>query len=311
MSFANFLIRRVVLLIPTLLGVSLVTFVLVRSIPGDPVLIMLGEHATGPQHERLMHLLGLDQPLFVQYASYLSRLLTGDWGHSIFGQDAVLPLVIRRFGATLQIVALSAAFSAIVGIALGTLSAIRRGSLFDKVVRFVTLMSFSIPTFWLGLMLILLFAVTLGWLPSGGRGGMEHLLLPAAALSAWSVGIIARVTRISVLDTLSQDFVVTARAKGIGGRRVVLRHVLPNSLIPVITIIGLQFGGMLSGAVVTETVFNYPGLGQLIVSNIFARDYPTVQGAILLGAIAFAILNLVTDLAYVYLDPRVQPGRAT
>lgn len=309
MAFGNYLARRLLLLIPTLLGVSIVSFVLVRSIPGDPVLIMLGEHATGEQHERLVRLLGLDQPIHVQYLSYLGRLLVGDWGASIFGQDAVLPLVARRFGATLQIVGLSIALSSVVGILLGTISAIRRGSLTDKSVRVLTLMSFSMPTFWLGLMLILFFAVTLRWLPSGGRGGFDHLILPTLTLSAWSVGIIARVTRASVIDTLSQDFVLTARAKGIGSRRVVLRHVLPNSLIPVITIIGLQFGGMLSGAVVTETVFNYPGLGQLVISNIFARDYPTVQGAILLGAVAFAILNLLTDLIYVYLDPRVQLGR--
>lgn len=308
MGFANYLIRRILLLIPTLLGVSVVSFALIHSIPGDPVLTMLGEHATGAQHDRLMHILGLDQPLYVQYFNYLKRLVVGNWGYSVFGDVDVLPLVLRRFGATLQIVSLSVVLSSVLGILLGTVSAIRRGTFIDKLVRVLTLVSFSMPTFWLGLMLILVFAVALGWLPSGGRGGFTNLILPSLTLSAWSTGIIARVTRASVTETLTQDFVLTARAKGIGARRVVMGHVLPNSLIPVITIIGLQFGGMLSGAVVTETVFNYPGLGGLIVSSIFARDYATVQGAILMGAIAFTVLNLLTDVGYVYLDPRVRLG---
>lgn len=310
MGFVNYLLRRILLLIPTLLGVSVVSFALIHSIPGDPVLTMLGEHATGAQHERFIHILGLDQPLYVQYFNYLGRLVVGNWGYSVFGDVDVLPLVLRRFGATLQIVGLSVLLSAVVGILLGTVSAIRRGTFIDKLVRVLTLVSFSMPTFWLGLMLILVFAVTLGWLPSGGRGGFANLILPSVTLAAWSTGIIARVTRASVTETLTQDFVLTARAKGLGARRVVMGHVLPNSLIPVITIIGLQFGGMLSGAVVTETVFNYPGMGGLIVASIFARDYATVQGAILMGAIAFTVLNLLTDVGYVYLDPRVRLGRS-
>jgi ABC-type dipeptide/oligopeptide/nickel transport system permease component len=301
-----YIARRVLILIPTFLGVTLITFLIVRLIPGDPVTVILGEHATGEQYERLRRLLGLDQPVLTQYFRYLGRLFTGDWGTSVFGAQDVLALVIRRFRSTLLLVSMSTAISALIGITLGVVSGLRANSLFDKGTRLVTLFAFSIPTFWLALVLVLTFAVGLGWFPSLGGGSPSGYVLPIVTLSAWQLGLITRTTRMSVLETLSKDFVVTARAKGIGVRRITLRHVLPNSLIPVITIIGLQFGGLLGGAVVTEVVFAYPGLGRLIVDNIFARDYPVVQGAIAATALAFMVVNLITDLLYAYLDPRIR-----
>lgn len=308
MRFRRYLLRRSLSLVPTAFGVTVVTFVLLRLIPGDPVLVILGEHATGTQYEQLRHSLGLDAPLYVQYVTYVARLLQGSWGTSTFGGTEVLPLALRRFGATLEIAVPSLILSFVVGLVLGTWAALRRGQLADKAIRLATLSGFSVPTFWLGLMLILVFAVTLRVLPSGGLGGPSHLILPVITLSAYSVGIVSRVTRAAVLDILNEDFVTTARATGIGWRRVIVGHVLKNALIPVVTIASLQFGATLSGAVVTETVFNYPGLGSLIVEGISARDYPTVQGAVLLGALAFLALNFLTDVAYMWLDPRVARG---
>jgi ABC-type dipeptide/oligopeptide/nickel transport system permease component len=294
------------ILIPTLVGVSVVAFLLVRMIPGDPVIVMLGEHATAERYQRLAKLLGLDQPLPVQYWDYLKRMVSGDWGTSLFGQELVLPLLLRRLRATMELAFLAIAISSVIGITLGVVSGLRQGSWIDKAIRLVTLFLFSIPTFWLALVLILVFAVNLGWVPAMGRGTASQMVLPVVTLAAWSVGLIARVTRISVLDTQGQDFVMTARAKGIGARRIVLHHLLPNSLIPVVTVIGLQFGGLIGGAVVAETVFNYPGLGQIIVESVFSRDYPVVQGAILLAAVVFTAINLMTDLLYAFLDPRIR-----
>ena len=301
-----FVAQRTLILVPTFLGVTLFSFLLIQSIPGDPVLVMLGEHATAEEHERLSRLLGLDEPLAAQYGRYLYRLLLGDWGTTIRGDTQVFPLVIRRLWVTLELVIASTVIAGLLGILLGALSGLLPNSIFDKFVRGTTLFAFSIPTFWLGLVLILIFAVWLDWFPSLGRGTLSHMVMPVATLAAWQLGLIARTARISVIDTLSQDFIVTARGKGLGVPRITLRHILPNSIIPVITIIGLQFGGLIGGAVVTEVVFSYPGLGLLIVNNIFARDYPVVQGAIVLSAVAFMIINFASDLAYAWLDPRIR-----
>ena len=309
MSPVRYLLRRLGLLVPTTLGAITLIFVLIHAVPGDPVLILLGQHVTGSQYAQVSHALGLDQPLLIQYVDYLARFVRGDWGTSVFGQTPVLPLVLGRFWATLQLVTLSLTVAALVGVTFGVISAIRRNSFLDQVIRVTTLFAFSMPTFWLGLLLILVFSVNLRWLPAEGGGGLSHLVLPAIALSAFSIGIIARVTRASVLDALSQDYVQTAVAKGVGPRRVLLRHVLPNSLIPVIAVLGLEVGSALGGAAVTETVFNYPGLGHLLVDAIFSRDYPTIQGAALMAALSFMVINLAADLLYARLDPRVMAGR--
>jgi len=307
----RYVIRRLALLLPTALGATVLTFILVHLVPGDPVLILLGQHVTGAQYAQVSASLGLDKPLPIQFLIYLGRLVRGDWGTSVFGSTDVLPLVIGRFVTTFQLVSVAMLLATVVGVALGTVSAVRRNTVIDGAIRIVTLFAFSIPTFWLGLLLVLEFAINLKVLPAEGSGTPEQLILPAVTLSAFSIGIIARVTRASVLDALSQDFVATAIAKGLGPRRILLRHVLPNSLVPVIAVVGLEVGSALGGTAVTETVFNYPGLGQLLVTSIFSRDYPTIQGAALMGALAFMIVNLIADLLYVRLDPRVAAAAGT
>jgi peptide/nickel transport system permease protein len=305
LTVRRYVIRRLVLLLPTVLGSAVLTFVLVHFVPGDPVVVFLGRHVTPDQYAQVSASLGLDKPLPVQFVAYVGRLLRGDWGTSVFGSVAVLPLVVGRFLASLQLVSVAMLIAVSVGVALGVISAVRRNTVIDGIIRAVTLFAFSMPTFWLGLLLVLVFAVALKVLPAQGSGTPAQLILPAVALSASSIGIIARVTRASVLDSLNQDFVVTALAKGLGSRRVLLRHVVPNSLVPVIAIVGLEVGAALGGTAVTETVFNYPGLGQLLVNAIFSRDYPTIQGAALMGAMAFMVVSLIADLLYVRLDPRV------
>jgi peptide/nickel transport system permease protein len=301
----RYVARRLVLLIPTILGSVALTFLLVHLVPGDPVVILLGRHVTPEQYARVAASLGLDKGLPEQFVAYLSRLAGGDWGTSTFGSTAVLPLVVRRFVSSLQLVAIAMTLAVLIGVGLGVVSAVRPGSVADGAVRVLTLFGFSMPTFWLGLLLVLLFAVTFRVLPAQGSGTPAHLILPAITLAAGSIGIIARMTRAAVLETLGQDFVATATAKGLGRRRVLLGHVLPNSLIAVIAVVGLEVGSALGGTAVTETVFNYPGLGQLLVNAIFSRDYPTIQGAALMGAMAFMLVNLVADLLVVWLDPRV------
>jgi peptide/nickel transport system permease protein len=302
----GYILRRLLVLIPVALGASIVTFFLLRTIPGDPVTVMLGEHATGKEYAHFSKVLGLDQPVIVQYWDYLTRLLRGNWGTSLYDNSAVFPLVIRRFIATLELAALSMILSAVIGIVLGVVSGLWRDSVLDKVARVTTLLTFSLPTFWLAILLIDVFAVQLGWFPAMGKGGISYFVLPVITLAAWAVGLITRVTRISVLETLGQDYMLTARAKGLGMRRIVLKHLLPNSLVSVVTVVGLQFGGMLGGAVITETVFNYPGMGQLMVTSIFARDYPVVQGVLLVAALSFMAVNFLADLVYARLDPRIR-----
>lgn len=305
MTVRRYVIRRLALLLPTVLGSAALTFFIVHLVPGDPVVVFLGQHVSPEQYARVSASLGLDKPLLVQFLLYLERLASGDWGTSVFGSVPVLPLVVGRFLASFQLVLVAMTLAVLVGVALGVASAVKRNTAVDAIIRAATLFAFSMPTFWLGLLLVLVFAVTLKVLPAQGGGTPAQLVLPAVALSASSIGIIARVTRASVLDSLGQDFVTTAIAKGLGFRRVLVRHVLPNSLIPIIAIVGLEVGAALGGTAVTETVFNYPGLGQLLVNAIFSRDYPTIQGAALMGAAAFMIVNLVADLLYVRLDPRV------
>ena len=300
------IVRRLLMLIPVLLGVSLVVFSIVHIIPGDPARIMAGVDATGEEIELIRRQLNLDKPVYVQYFLWISKALSGDWGRSIVTNQAVLPEVIHRFSATLQLTIAAMILAVLIGVTVGVVSATKPYSLFDHLSMVAALFGVSMPIFWMGLMFIFLFSVTLGLFPSSGKDGIEHIVLPALTLGLASTGIIARMTRSSMLEVLGQDYVRTARAKGATEEDVVYRHALKNAMIPIVTIVGLQFGYLLSGAVLTETVFNWPGIGRLMVDSIFNRDFPMIQGAVLLVASSFVLVNLLTDLLCAYLDPRVK-----
>lgn len=303
----GYILRRILLTVPVVFGVLLFTFVIARSLPGDPITVMFGEFEPPPEiRERLEKALGLDQPVFVQFLLYCKRVFMGDWGKSIFTGEPVLLLVLHRLGATLELASTSILIASLIGLALGYVSARRQGSIVDKAARLVSIAGFSMPVFWWGLVLILVFSVYLGLLPPAGRGGVERLILPAFTLATANFGLIARLTRACMLDTLTQDHVFAARARGLPERIVFTRHVLRNALVPVFTFIGLRFGLLMGGAVITETVFAYPGIGKLIVDAIFMRDYPVILGGILFVAVLICIINLIVDVIYVYLDPRIR-----
>jgi len=294
------------MLIPVLLGVSLVVFSIVHIIPGDPARIMAGVDATGEEIELIRRQLDLDKPVYIQYFLWMSKVLSGDLGRSIVTNQPVLPEIIHRFSATLQLTLAAIILAVLMGVTVGVVSATKPYSLFDHLSMVSALFGVSMPIFWMGLMFIFLFSVTLGLFPSSGKDGIEHIVLPALTLGLASTGIIARMTRSSMLEVLGQDYVRTARAKGATEDEVVYGHALKNAMIPVVTIVGLQFGYLLSGAVLTETVFNWPGIGRLMVDSIFNRDFPMIQGAVLLVASSFVLVNLLTDLLCAYLDPRVK-----
>lgn len=303
-----YILRRLALAVPTLVGVTVVVFALIRLVPGDPARLFLGLQASEEEVQRLRVQLGLDQPLPVQYVRFLGRLLQGDLGRSVVTGEPVAREIAARLPATVQLAVASTLVATAAGVAAGVVSATRQYSWLDYLVMTVALAGISLPVFWLGLMLMLLFSVHLRWLPAGGYGTPAHLVLPTVALAAFSVAIIARMTRSSLLEVLHQDYVRTAWAKGLGSRAVVLRHALKNALIPVVTVIGLQFGGLLGGAILTETVFAWPGMGRLLVGAIVARDYPVVQGAVLVFAALFTLVNLAVDVLYAYVDPRIHYG---
>lgn len=302
----TYIVRRLFLLLPVLLGVSLVSFGLLQLVPGDPALILAGEEATEEVLTRIRHEYGLNQPLPVQFLAYLRHAVTGDLGISIQSRQPVAVLLGQRFPFTLKLAFLAILVSATLGVIAGVIAATRRNSPLDLAALLGSLVGISLPIFWLGLIAILVFAVKLRWLPAGGTGTLAHLILPALVLGAASSAVIARTTRASMLEVLRQDYVRTARAKGVGERVVIYRHALKNAMIPILTVFGLEFGYNLGGAVLTETVFSLPGVGRLIVEGIFARDYPVVQGALLLVATTFVLVNLLTDVAYAFFDPRIR-----
>jgi peptide/nickel transport system permease protein len=331
---AEYVARRLMQLVFVLLGVSVVVFLTMHILPGDVATLLLGERASVEQLERLRHQLGVDQPIYVQYSRFLIDALRGDFGTSLRTNHPVFDDVWNAFPVTIQLSLAALTFAVAIGVPLGALAAIRPLSRFDNLVMTVTLFGVSMPIFWLGLMMILIFAATLNWLPIGGLMpigvepprvtgmtvvdsiisgrvdlvllSLKYLALPAATLGTIPIALITRITRSEMLSVESADHVRTARAKGLPERRVVLRHVLRNALIPVVTVIGLQLGLLLSGAVLTETIFSLPGLGRLMVNAILARDYPTVQAAALLTAFVFVMVNLLVDLSYAYLDPRIR-----
>lgn len=301
-----YILRRICLLVPVLFGVTLVSFSLLHLVPGDPAQILGGQEATQEDIDRIRREYGLDQPLPVQYLRFVGNALRGDLGISIQSRHPVNQLLFQRLGFTLQLSLASILVAAALGLVAGIIAATRQYSVFDTASMLAALFGISMPIFWLGLLLILVFAARLHWLPSGGTGTLWHLILPAIALGSASAAVIARMTRASMLEVNRQDYIRTARATGYRESVVVFRHALKNAMIPVLTVFGLEFGQMLGGAVLTETVFSLPGIGRLLVEGIFARDYPVVQGAMMAVATTFVLVNLLTDIAYAFFDPRIR-----
>ena len=300
-----YVVRRLLYMTPILFGVSVVVFLILHLVPGDPARLVAGTDATKEDVEIIRSELGLNRPLPVQYVSWLGNVFRGDLGRSTRTHRPVTRELRQTIPATIELTASAIIIAILIGIVAGTVAAVRRNSVFDYTSMIVALLGVCTPSFWLGLMLMLLFAVKFDLLPTTGRGGWENLVLPAVTLGAGAAAIIARVTRSSMLEVLGTDYIRTAHAKGLSTRAVVVRHAIKNALIPVITVIGLEFGYLLAGAVVTETVFAYPGVGRLLVDAINFRDYPIIQGALLLLAFQFAIVNLAVDMLYAYFDPRI------
>ncbi|HET9469451.1 MAG TPA: nickel ABC transporter permease [Vicinamibacterales bacterium] len=302
----RYLIRRLLLTVPVLLGVATLVFSLIHFIPGDPAQAMLGEGAAPEDVAQLRARLGLDKPLLVQYGAFLQGLVRGDLGVSLRNDQPVLQQILERMPATAELALASMAVAVLIALPLGIIAAVWRGTAVDYSAMTLSLVGISVPNFWLGPLLAIVFAVELGWLPVGGRGTLAHLVLPAVTLGAALAAILARMTRASLLEELREPYVLAARAKGVSRSRAILHHAFRNSLIPIVTILGLQFGVVLTGAVITETIFAWPGIGRLLIQSISFRDYPTVQGCVLLIAVTYVGVNLITDLTYGFLDPRIR-----
>ena len=329
-----YIIKRLIQLIPVIIGVTIIAFSLIQLAPGDPARTMLGQHATQQELNEIREKYGLDEPIYVQYAIWLNGVLHGDLGRSILTKELVVIEITERFPNTIELAVAAMIFAIIIGGLAGIISATKQYSITDYTVMGIALFGISMPVFWLGIMLMLIFGVILGWLPIGGRidliipfqrvtgfmvldsiitgnfkaliSILKHLILPAIALGTIPMAIIARVTRSSMLEVLRQDFIRTERAKGLSERVVIYKHALRNAMVPVVTVIGLNFGLLLSGAILTETVFSWPGLGRLVVNAVYQRDYPLVVGCILIFAIVFVIVNLITDILYTFIDPRIK-----
>lgn len=303
---ARYLVRRLLLTIPVLLGVATLVFALIHLVPGDPAQAMLGEGATQEEVAKLRTIMGLDRPLLAQYRSFLGGIARGDLGTSFRYNTPVTAQIREKLPNTARL-AVAAMFVAIVfAIPLGILAAVYRGTAIDFAAMTMALAGISMPNFWLGPLLAILFAVYLGWLPVSGTGSLAHLVLPAVTLGAALSAILARMTRASLLEELGELYVLAARARGLSKARAILRHAFRNSLIPIVTIIGLQFGAVLTGTIITETIFSWPGIGRLLIQAINYRDYPLIQGCILFISVTYVAMNLVTDLTYGYLDPRIR-----
>jgi ABC-type dipeptide/oligopeptide/nickel transport system permease component len=330
----KYILKRLLMLIPVLLGISTLIFIVMRVFAPDPAGLMLGQYATGDQIAALRDKLGLNEPLFVQYAIYLSQIVRGDFGDSLFSKSPVFGELMNRFPATIELAVISLLIASILGITIGTIAAVKQNSWFDRISMFGSLTGVSIPIFWLALLLILFFSVNLKWLPVSGRmdmnanlhsitgfylldslltgnmqafgSGLKHIVLPAFSLAISCMAIIARMTRSAMLEVIRQDFIRTARAKGLHPFTVFAKHALKNGLIPVITVIGMQLGALMGGAILTETIFSWPGIGNYMMSAISSSDIPVVQAGVLLSAIVFVLVNLLVDIIYAYLDPRIR-----
>lgn len=303
----KYIVRRILLLVPVILGVACIVFFLLYITPGDPARIILGDQAPEQAVLELREEMGLDDPFLVQFGRYTYNLVVKqDIGKSYVTKRPVIDELLAVFPATLKLSASAVLLALLVGIPFGIISAIKQYSIFDSITMIFALIGISMPVFWLGLLLILLFSVKLGWLPSSGYTTFSAMILPAIALGAQSVAIITRMTRSSMLEVIRMDYIRTARAKGQTENKVILRHALRNALIPIITIAGLQFGRLLGGAVLTESIFSIPGIGRLMVESIKMRDFPVVQGGVLFVAVSFSLVNLLVDLLYAYVDPRIK-----
>ena len=301
--------RRILAVVPVLFGVTLAVFSMLFLVPGDPVKIMLAEFVTTPdQIAQMRAQLHLDEPVLKQYARFVGSALRGDLGVSIRSRRPVTAEITENIGSTGQLALASMLVAIGLGVPLGLLAALGRNSWLDVAAMVVALLGVAMPSFWLGFLLIFVFSLHLGWLPATGGGDLLHLVMPAVALGMIAAAIIARLTRSSMLEVLGQDYVRTARAKGLGSGSVIVRHALRNALIPVVTVFGLQFGNLLAGAVIVETVFSRPGLGRLIVGGLLAKDFPLVQGTVLFVAAAYVLINVMVDVAYAYVDPRIRIG---
>lgn len=325
----SFLLRRLAQLIPVWIGVSLIIFILIHAAPGDPIMVLLGDRATPEQIAQLRTAYGLDKPLTEQYVIFIGRLLKGDLGTSIHHRIPVAQLIADRLPRTLVLIVTSAVIAFIVGIITGTLSALYRGTWIDYIASFIAFFGVAAPSFWIGIMMIMIFALHLGWFPvlgageqsltealaaawSGNAGPLKDyvrsLVMPALTNSFWMMALVMRLTRTNFLEQMELDYVRTAFAKGLGSTAVYMRHVFRNALNPIITVTAVQFGTVLSGAVVTESVFAWPGMGLLLIDSVFQRDYPVVQSVVILTALMFAFVNIVVDIAYAVLDPRIRYG---
>jgi ABC-type dipeptide/oligopeptide/nickel transport system permease component len=301
----NYIIKRLLLSIPTIFGVIFIVMLTIELVPGDPVELMLGEHATKEAVENVRTALGLDKPLLTRYFMYLKNLTKGDMGRSIRENRLVSQEISDVWPATLKLTIAAMVIALSMGVMLGIFSAVRPNSYFDGTNRIISLFGLSMPVFWIGLVMIVIFAYWLRLLPTGGTGSWKHIVLPAVTLSLPSIAMVSRMTRSSLLEVLKEDYVRTARAKGLSEKVVILKHALKNALIPIVTLSGLQLGQLMGGAILTETVFAWPGLGRLMIRAIFARDYILLQGTVLVFALAFVLINLIVDLSYSFLDPRV------
>lgn len=334
----RFILTRVSLVIPTFLGVTFLTFLLIRLVPGDPIEVRVGERGIPPERLlELRHELGLDRPLWQQFLDYIGGVLQGDLGVSLVTRNSVFSEFVTLFPATLELAALAMLFATVVGLPAGIIAAVRRGSIFDHGVMGISLTGYSMPIFWWGLLLILFFSVGLGWTPVSGRldllyyvepvtgfmlidtlmageygafwSALHHLILPMIVLGTVPLAVVARMTRSAMLEVLGEDYIRTAKAKGLAGRRVIGLHALRNALIPVVTVIGLQVGTLLGGAILTETIFSWPGVGKWLIESINRRDYPALQGGVLLIATTVMTVNLLVDVLYGVLNPRIRHSR--
>ncbi len=302
----QYVLKRLFSTLPVLIGISLLLFFMLRMLPGDPAQVLAGQMASQEDIQNIRQQLGLDKPIFIQYGLFLSRLARFDLGRSARTQNPVMEEIWSRLPNTVLLAVAAITLACLFGIPAGIISAVKPYSWMDYLFTSMALFGISMPVFWLGLMLVLVFSVLLKWLPAGGTGSFKHILLPSFTLAAFVVAFITRMTRASMMEALSQDYTTTARSKGLKEKVVIIKHALKNALIPIITVVGLQFGLLLGGAVLTETVFAWPGMGRLIVDSILARDYPVIQGAILIFGLLYILVNLVVDLIYACIDPRIR-----
>lgn len=305
----RYLLQRLLLFFPSLLGVLTLVFFFIHFVPGDPVEVMLGETASASDKETLRRDLGLNEPVWTQYLGFLKGLAVGDLGRSLYHQEKVMDLVLARFPATLELTLAAMAVATFCAFPLGVLAAWKRRTWVDRCALLLSLFGLAMPNFWLGPLLIIAFSIQLGLLPVSGRGGLSHLILPSLTLGTAMAALLTRMIRSSLLEVIHEDYIQSARAKGLSEITVWLKHALRNSLLPVITILGLQFGSLLAGSVITETIFTWPGIGRLTIQAIQTRDYPLLQGCVLVIAVCYLVVNLFTDILYRVIDPRISYGK--